>query len=227
MSALPPGAGPLALVGGLEWTEGCAFDAELLAASGADQVVVLPTGYAYEHPERAVARAVEWFAGLGVEAVEAPVRTRPDALRPEVAEQVRSARFLYLAGSSPMHLRSVLLGTPVLDAVLGAWADGAVLAGSAAGADVLCDPMVDPRGGAFTVGLGVVPGLAVIPRCNTWSADKVHRTVQLAPPSVVVAAIPEATALLRGVDGAWSTAGVGEVAVHRDGRLVDLGALPG
>ncbi len=51
--ALDMGAvGPLAFVGGDEWTEGCDFDAELLAASGGTEVLVLPTAAAYEHPER-------------------------------------------------------------------------------------------------------------------------------------------------------------------------------
>jgi len=33
-----------------------------------------------------------------------------------------------------------------------------VLAASGAGATLVCDPMVDPRGGAYTVGLGLVSG---------------------------------------------------------------------
>ena len=39
--------GILALVGGGEWQDGCTFDAELLATSGTDQVLVLPTAGAY------------------------------------------------------------------------------------------------------------------------------------------------------------------------------------
>ena len=54
--------GPLALVGGDEWHPGCEFDAELLAASGGDDVLVLPTAAAYEHPEKAVDFATAWFA---------------------------------------------------------------------------------------------------------------------------------------------------------------------
>ena len=54
MAASP---GILALVGGGEWTEGCSFDAELLAASGGTEVLVLPTAAAYEKPERVVVAA--------------------------------------------------------------------------------------------------------------------------------------------------------------------------
>ncbi len=86
--------------------------------------------------------------------------------------------------------------------------------------------MVDPRGGAFTVGLGVLPGVSVIPRVDEWSPDKVHRTVALAPESLVVVGIPERTAVIRGADGRWRSEGVGEVAVYRGGQRVDLDALP-
>ena len=215
-----------ALVGGNEWTDGCAFDADLLAEVGADEVVVLPTGSAYENPGKLVARAVDWFEQLGARAVEVPVLTRPDALLEEHAARVRDARFIYLAGASAMHLRSVLKDSLLLDAILEAWQAGAALVGSSAGADVLCDPMVDSRGGAFTVGLGVVPNLAVIPRANAWSHEKVHRTVELAPAGIALAAIPEATALVHHPDGSWITAGVGEVSVYLDGALATLADLP-
>ena len=71
--------GPLALVGGDEWSDGCDFDAELLAASGGDEVLVLPTAAAYEHPEKAVATAVSWFAELGGRARGLMVLGRADA----------------------------------------------------------------------------------------------------------------------------------------------------
>jgi cyanophycinase len=215
-------AGPLALVGGGEWTDGCTFDSELLTTVAASEVVVLPTGSAYEYPEHLVDQAEAWFAGLGGTARGLPVLTRRDAYLPELVEAVRSARFIYLAGSSPMHLRSVLKDTPVFDALVSAWLAGAVLAGTAAGADVLCDPMVDTRGGAFTVGLGVVQGVAVIPRFEQWSPDKVHRTVTLAPSDLFVVGIDSSTALLRTADGTWRAEGVGNVVVYRGGSVVTL-----
>jgi cyanophycinase len=217
--------GPLALVGGDEFAPGCDFDAELIATVGADEVVLLPTGSAYENPEKVAEVARGWFAGLGVGVNLVPVYTRPDAMVAEHVATVASAKLIYLTGTSPMHMRSVLKDTPVLDAICAAWRGGAALAGSGAGGDVLCDPMVDTRGGAFTVGLGVIPRLAVIARSNLWSPDQVHRTVEMVPKGVVLVELPERTALILD-DGVWRSAGVGAPVVHRLGEAAGLADLP-
>ena len=218
--------GSLALVGGAEWRDGCTFDRELLDASGGDDVVVLPTGAAYEHPDRLVEAAVTWFAEIDAKVRPVMVLDRPAASDPEHVAAVRGARFVYLAGESPMHLRSVLMRTPLWDALSAAWHDGAVVAGSSAGASVLCDPMVDPRGGAFTLGLGLIGQLALIPHADTWSEDKRHRTLQLAPKGLPVVAIDERTALVRAPAGTWQGSGAGNVRVWLDGRERDLDVLP-
>ena len=107
------------------------------------------------------------------------VLDRASANDPGMAAVVRAARFIYLAGGSPLHLKSVLKGSATFEALREAWTGGAVVAGSAAGAMVLTDPMVDPRGGALTVGLGLVDQLAVVPHfgdgpktptARSWSA---------------------------------------------------------
>lgn len=219
-------AGPLALVGGAEWTDGCSFDAGLLAESGAESVVVLPTAAAYESPAALVDRATAWFAGLDVAVEALPVFGRPDALDEDHVRRVRHARFVYLSSGSPMHLRSVLKDTPLYDALVAAWRDGAVLAGAAAGGAVLFDHMVDTRGGAFTVGLDLLSGFTMIPRYDTWSPEKVHRTVDLAPPAMPVAGIEERTALVHRVDAGWSVEGAGQVHVFLEGRPVGLEVLP-
>ncbi|MGI8808614.1 MAG: Type 1 glutamine amidotransferase-like domain-containing protein [Acidimicrobiales bacterium] len=218
--------GPLALVGGAEWREGCTFDRGLLAESGADEVLVLPTAAAYEHPERAVEWATEWFAGLGAKVRGLMVLARPDAEDEANVAAIRDATFLYLSGGSPLHLRSVLKDSPAWDALCQAWQGGAVLAGSSAGAMALCDPMVDPRGGAFTLGLGLLAQMAIIPHHNTWSPEKAKRTFTLAPKGLSIVAVDERTALLRDRDGAWSVDGVGRVVVFQNGHEVGLEALP-
>jgi cyanophycinase len=218
--------GPLALVGGGEWREGCTFDRDLLAASGGEEVLVLPTAAAYEHPERAVDTAEQWFSGLGAKVRGLMVLARPDAESEANAAAIRDARFIYLSGGSPLHLRSVLKDSATWEALCAAWQGGAVLAGSSAGAMALCDPMVDPRGGAFTLGLGLLAQVAIIPHHNTWSEEKAKRTITLAPKNLPIVGIDERTALIRGVDGAWSVAGVGGVVVFQNGHEAGLEALP-
>jgi cyanophycinase len=219
-------SGPLALIGGGEWRELCAFDRELLEESGASEVLVIPTAAAYEHPERCVEAADRWFSELGVSTRGLMVLRRTDALEDGNAEAIRDSGFVYLAGGSAMHLRSVLKDSPVWDALVTAWNAGTVLAGSSAGAMVLCDPMVDPRGGAFTLGLGLVSQMAVIPHHDTWSPDKAKRTIDLAPAGLPVAAVDEQTALIREPDGKWRVSGAGRVVVWVDRQERDLDALP-
>jgi cyanophycinase len=213
------------LVGGGEWGEACGFDADLLARSGGDEVVVLPTAAAFENPHRYVDRAAAWFGGLGASVRGLDVLQRSDAQDPANAEVVRSARFVYLAGDSPMHLRSVLKDSAVWEALLAAWQDGAVVAGSGGAGSGLLDPMLDPRGGAFTVGLGLLGNLALLPEAEDDVAEHHRRTLELADPSLVLAAVQRCTALVR-EDGTWRAEGAGNVRVFVGGAERGLDALP-
>src|SRR2546427_5445954 len=169
--------GLLALVGGAEWREGCRkFDAGLLAAAGTDDVLVLPTAAAYEQPRRAVEHARAYFAELGGRVQGLMVLGRTEAEDEQFAQQVRQARFVYIGGGSPMHLRSVLKGSRLWEALLEAWNDGAVLAASSAGGMVLCDPMVDPPGGGLTVGAGLPSQMPVLPPPGTRPPPPAERS---------------------------------------------------
>ena len=211
------------LVGGAEWQAGCSFDQEAWEAAGQPEVLVLPTAAAYEQPQRAVETATEWFGTFGGKVRGLDVLARPDAEDAEKAAVVAAARFIYLAGGSPLHLRSVLKDSAVWSALVSAWEAGATVAGSSAGAMVLTDPMVDPRGGAFTLGLGLVSPLAVVPHYGGWSEEKMLRTLELAPPGVPVMAVDEATAAIREPGGQWRSAGAGRVHVFVDGVETPLG----
>ena len=219
-------SGTVALVGGGEFGSDCGFDAELVAIAQASEVLIVPTGAAYEHPERTVAQAETHFEALGVKARGLMVLNRHDALDDANGAEARSARFVYLTGGSPMHLRSVLKATPVWDGLLEAWRNGAVIAGSSAGAMALCDPMVDPRGGAFTLGLGLLEQVAVIPHHDQWSHDRSRRTFELAGAAFPIVAVDEQTAAIRRNDGTWHAAGIGKVQVMLDGHEVGLDRLP-
>jgi cyanophycinase len=212
-------AGTLALVGGGEWGPHTRdLDARLLAASGATEVVVLPTAAAFEQPDRVGRAAAAHFGPLGARVTVLPVLHRREAEDEDIAEQVRDARFVYLADGSPLHLRSVLKGSALLAGLLAAYRSGAVVAASGAGATVLCDPMVDPRGGAYTVGLGLVRDLAVFPYHGTAADHLRERSIDLLPASARLVGIDEETALIRSPAGGWSVAGAGVVTVYEDGR---------
>lgn len=218
-------AGPLALVGGSPFHADTEVEAELAAHAGAKGVVVLPTGAAYEHPQRLVDAAVARFGDLGVTARGLDVLGRSDAKDEANAAAIAEAGLVYLAGPSPMHLRSVLSETPVWDAIVGAWQGGAALAGTDAGASVLCDPMVDPRGGAFTVGLGLLRGVTVIPGFDTWSEDAVHRTRALAAVDLAIVGVHAGSALVRD-DAGWRGVGSVDPKVWIAGTPAPLSDLP-
>jgi cyanophycinase len=225
-------SGTLALVGGEEWSEGCTFDAALLAASGGTDVVVLPTAAAYQHPERVALRAAEWFDTLGARVEGLMVVDRASAEDPGMAAVVAGARFVYLSDGSPLHLRAVLKKSAVFEALRQALAGGAVVAGAGAGAMVLTDPMVDPRGGALTLGLGLVENLTVVPHLGDEHDDahgqKLERTVVMAPAALPVVALPARTALIRDPGGAWRSEGAGTPVVFVGGAATEgLGALAG
>ena len=106
-----------------------------------------------------------------------------------------------------------------------------MVAGAGAGAMALTDPMVDPRGGALTVGLGLIEGLAVFTHYGDVEEDahgeKLHRSVTLAPEGLPVVGLPERSALIRDPSGSWRTAGAEVPSVFVDGAPAGLAALPG
>ena len=219
--------GTLALVGGAEWRAGCDFDRELLELSGADEVLVLPTAAAYEHPDRIVEAAERWFGELGAKVRPLRVLTRPDAIDEANAAPIRDAALHLPVEGQP---DAPALGAQGLAGVgrprrrpgraARCWP------APAPGGMVLCDPMVDPRGGAITLGLGLIAPIAVIPHHDTWSEDKAKRTLHIAPEGLPIAGIDERTALIRSPEGAWRVAGAGEVASSSTALPPTSAALP-
>jgi cyanophycinase len=175
-------------------------------------VAVLPTAEAFENPAALIATSVLWAQRMGVETKLCAVYTRADAREDGFAQIIRDAAAVYVVGDSPIHLRTTLQATVVYEAIEQQIESGIVVAvaGSAA---ALCDPMVDPRGGAFTLGLGLVEDIAVITESETWSHDRLQRCLQLANTTVVQ--LPTGSALLC-VQGKWNV----------DGPAIIHGALP-
>ena len=203
--------GILALQGGGPFVANDDLDRRLITAAGATRVIMLPTADAYEHPELLVAAAMKWGERLDVEVEALMVMRRGEAMEDGVVGVVRGARAVYLVGDQPLHLRSVLKGTPLWDAIAQVLATGGLVAATGGSAAAMCDPMVDPRGGAFTLGLGLIDGLALVTEAETWSTDRLHRTLKLANTPIVE--LPSGSALVHTAEG-WER--VGEMTVHGD-----------
>ena len=203
--------GIIALEGGGPFVANDDLDRRLLAAIGASKVIVLPTADAFEGPERLVAAALPWAERMGVEVEALMVLRRADALDESMAAVVRSSQVVYLVGDQPLHLRSVMKDTPTWQAIVDVVAAGGLVVAVGASGSAVCDPMVDPRGGAFTLGLGLLPGVAFVSNAEDVGHERLHRTLELANTPVVCA--PTGAALVRGPDG-WET--VGSAEVHGD-----------
>lgn len=216
--------GPVALVGSGEYLPVMTtFEASLLAGR-APRYVQLPTASTLEGEESVaswVALGVEQAERLGVEAVPVVVRDRDDANSPELAALVAGAGLVYLSGGNPLHLAKTLRDTLVWQAIIAAWQAGAALAGCSAGAMALTAWVPDIRRAEEEIdpGLGVVPGVRVIPhfdRLMQWMPDLVDR--YLAEPGGTLLGIDEETAVVRD-NGAWTVHGEQSVWVlTKEGR---------
>jgi cyanophycinase len=214
------GPGPLALVGGDELKPGNEPQDEILVrAAGGGPAFVLATAAGRQGPDLAVANAVRWFAGLGLEVDELPALRKADVTSPANVERARSGRFFYLVGGDPGLVPKTLAGTLLWDAIVAAWRDGAALAGSSAGAMAMGEwtlvrarmPGDDRR--RYAAALGLVPRVAVLPHFETFG----HRWVESAREGaeredVVLLGIDERTAALW-QEGTWRALGDGGVTV--------------
>ena len=139
MPSNPPSRrGPLALVGGDELNPGNEpQDEVLVAAASGGPAFVLATAAGRQRPDLAVRNARAWFKGLGLDVEELPAIRRSDVTSQKNAELARAGRFFYLVGGDPGLVPKTLADTPVWDAIVEAWREGAALAGSSAGAMAL------------------------------------------------------------------------------------------
>ena len=155
-------AGDIGLVGGEEFRVGCEeMDREIMRASGQDpaRVVIIPTA-AVTGPEKAANDGVRHFSSLGGAAESLMVLERDHADDAGLAGSLSGAGVIYFTGGSPDHLLTTLRDSLLWRAILEAVDQGAVLAGSSAGAMVLGELMRRPRLGGWVDALGVTPGLA-------------------------------------------------------------------
>ena len=172
--------GNLLLEGGAEFG-GQMSEPDLRAielAGGPDvPIVILPTAAAPDHNhKRAGGNGVRWFQGLGARNVQTvDVIDHASANDAALAASIRTSKLVYLLGGFPRHLGETLADSLAWQAALEAWQNGAVIAGSSAGAMVLCEHYYDPYEKKLLSGLNLVQNACVLPHHNT-AGKKMGRT---------------------------------------------------
>ena len=210
--------GYLLLEGGAEFG-GAMREPDLRAiqlAGGADAPIrIIPTAAAPDNNHvRAGNNGVRWFQGLGARNVESlPLIDKTSANDSQIADSLRATKLIYLLGGFTHYLGQTLLGSKAWEAALEAYQNGAVIAGSSAGAMVLCEHYYDPGRGKVEHGLNLVPNACVLPHHNTFGKNWTGKLKSVLP-GVTLLGIDEYTGMLM-ENGEWTVYGGGGVTVYR------------
>lgn len=218
--------GLVCLQGGGEFSPGCrAMDADLVRRAAGRVVVSALAGTVGLDYRTATDNGVRHFRAVGGSEVVAAPDVREDPAG--ALEVLSTARLLVLPGGSPSGLLDVLQETGAGAAVVELLAAGALVMGSSAGAMVLGAWTVLPdrpgAGGMQVVrGLGVVPGVLVVPH---WSGGSSRgswlRAIEAeVPEDVVVLGIPEESGVLVDDNGLTAVGGSATTLVRQGRDLV-------
>lgn len=214
--------GTLLLEGGAEFG-GDMREPDLKAmelAGGWDAPIrIIPTAAALDHNEqRAGNNGIHWFQHLGAKNIQSiPVVDRESASDEKIAGAFRGARLVYLLGGFTHYLGQTLKGSRVWQVVLEAYQQGAVIAGSSAGAMVMCEHYYDPGQGQIHEGLDLVHNAILLPHHNTFGKNWAPRLSAMLP-EVTLIGIDEETGMLNDENAQWTVYGKGSVTLYTSGR---------
>ena len=218
----------MCLQGGGEFSVGCrVMDRALLERADGPVVVTALAGEVGRDYHTATDHGVSHFRALGAAEVVAAPDVRDDPVA--ALAVLRTARLLVLPGGSPSRLLTALSTSPVGALLVGLLADGGTVMGASAGAMVLGSWTVlpDRRGpGAMAVapGLGVVPGMLVVPHWSGGSSrgDWLRAIRAGAPEDIEVVGLPEESGVLV-EDGVLTAVGMLATRLVTEERDLPLG----
>jgi cyanophycinase len=172
-------------------------------ASGVNAPIrIIPTAAAPDHNHiRAGKNGVSWFKNLGASDVEViPLIDKISANNPQLASNLRQAKLIYLLGGFTHYLAQTLKRSACWQAVLDAYQDGAVIAGSSAGAMVMCEYYFDPASSNIFDGLNLIPNTLALPHHNTFGKGWVA-SLSARLPGITLLGIDERTGMLSSAAG--------------------------
>lgn len=216
--------GQILLAGGAEFGGRMAdADHAAIALAGSEDapIRIIPAAAAPDNNyQRAGQNGVRWFQSLGARNVAAlPLIDAASANDSQIVDELRAARLIYMLGGFTHYLGQTLKNSAAWAAIQEAYKRGAVVAGTSAGAMVLCEWYYNPERAEVVAGLGLVPNACVLPHHNTfgqpWSAGLLKQL-----PTVTLIGIDERTGvILSQHDTGWvgRCYGQGVVTLYRGG----------
>jgi cyanophycinase len=194
--------------------------AAIALAGGLDAPIgIIPAAAAPDHNQRRAGNnGLRWFQSLGARRVSViPLIDAASANQPDVVEALRKSRLIYLLGGFTHYLGQTLSGSLAWQAMLDAYQADAVIAGSSAGAMVLCEHTYDPDSQGVFPGLGLVPNACVLPHHNAFGKRWV-KPLSAGLPGVALIGIDEQTGILNDApDDQWRVYGAGAVTIYNGG----------
>ena len=217
-------SGALALVGSGEYLPKLqALEQELLrlgiSRGKSNTYIQIPTAAGKEGDDRLDFwrdRGAEQGARIGCEVKYLPVLTRDDANNPQWIEEIKNAGLIYFPGGDPVHLCEIFSQTPMWQAIISAWQQGASLAGCSAGAMAFGGKIIGIRRSQMSEGLSLLPEIEVIPHYDKflgWLPDRVAAAIVRKDANTALLGIDENTALV--LTDKWRKYGSGNVHVLR------------
>ena len=219
--------GYLLLEGGAEFG-GRMRDPDLKAielAGGFDAPVrIIPTAAAPDNNhQRAGNNGIRWFQGLGVkDVVSVPLIDKVSANDESIAKSLREAKLIYMLGGFTGYLGETLKESAAWNATLEAYRNGAVVAGSSAGAMVMCEFYYDLNQGQVIEGLNLVPNSIVLPHHNTFGKSWASRLLEIVRVNLI--GIDEQTGMIDDSARTWTVHGGGNVTLYQNRQVEIYGA---
>ena len=179
---------------------------------------IIPTAAAPDKNDvRAANNGIRWFQSLGAKDVQSvPLTSKIRADDKRIVQSLREAKLIYLLGGFTHYLGQTLKGSDAWEGALDAYHNGAVIAGSSAGAMVMCQFYYDPQAGRVHEGLNLVPNSLVLPHHNTFGKNWAPELLKKIP-TVTLIGIDEQTGMIDdGENGSWSVHGKGAVTLYRN-----------
>ena len=180
---------------------------------------IIPTAAAPDNNhQRAGDNGIRWFQSLGARDVGSlPIIDKTSANDESLLRSLREAKLIYMLGGFTGYLGETLKGSAAWQTVLESFAMGAVIAGSSAGAMVMCEFYYDPSRGQVVEGLNLVPNAIVMPHYNTFGKSWASRLLEIS--QVTLIGIDEKTGMLNDGAGTWTVHGAGNVTLYRNQKV--------